>query len=161
MQRVPNFERDPPEAEIIQEDIEKFNKKERIELIFRDDRHGVQFEKEIRLHKGCGKKFTAALFLLTADHRLWVQVEPYVGTKHIDIESAKPQHLNGLTYVCFALAKDILTGSRTVVMSELADPDLLSPRNFMMVSLAMLIRGYGLGAANQIIMKPGRKEEEA
>lgn len=132
-------------------------------MIFRNDAHGVLFEKEIRLHKGCGKKFTAALFLLTADYRLWQQVEPFVGSKNIDIESARPQHLNGLSYVCFALAKDILTGSRTVALGELADPSLLSPRNFMMVSLAMFIRAYGLSAANQVVMIPkyeGGSEDE-
>ena len=48
-------------------------------MIFRNDTHGVLFEKEIRLHKGCGKKMAAALFLLTADYRLWQQVEPFVG----------------------------------------------------------------------------------
>ena len=127
-------------------------------MIFRNDAHGVLFEKEIRLHKGCGKKFTAALFLLTTDYRLWVQAEPFVGRRSIDIESARPQHLNGLSYVCFALAKDILTGSRTVVLGELADPSLLSPRNFMVVSLAMFIRAYGLSAANQITMRPRHAE---
>ena len=127
-------------------------------MIFRNDQHGVLFEKEIRLHRGCGKKFTAALFLLTTDYRLWMQVEPFVGSKNIDIESARPKHLNGLSYVCFALAKDILTGSRTVALGELADPSLLSPRNFMMVSLAMFIRAYGLSAANQITMKPRHAE---
>lgn len=121
-------------------------------MIFRNDTHGVLFEKEIRLHKGCGKKMAAALFLLTADYRLWQQVEPFVGSKNIDIGSARPRHLNGLSYVCFALAKDILTGSRIVVLGELADPSLLSPRNFMMVSLAMFIRAYGLSAANQVVM---------
>ena len=59
---------------------------------------------------------------MTADYRLWAQVEPFVGTKSIDIESAKPHHLNGLTYVCFELAKDILTGSRTVVLGQPALP---------------------------------------
>ena len=127
-------------------------------MIFRNDAHGVLFEKEIRLHKGCGKKITAALFLLTADYRLWQQVEPFVCSKTINIESARPQHLNGLTYVCFALAKDILTGSRTVALGELADPSLLSPRNFMVVSLAMFIRAYGLSAANQITMRPRHAE---
>ena len=136
-------------------------------MIFRNDAHGVLFEKEIRLHKGSAhslaaptKKFTAALFLLTADYRLWVQVEPFVGRRSIDIESARPQHLNGLSYVCFALAKDILTGSRTVVLGELADPSLLSPRNFMVVALAMFIRAYGLSAANQVTMNLGRVEGE-
>lgn len=127
-------------------------------MIFRNDAHGVLFEKEIRLHRGCGKKVTAALFLLTADYRLWQQIEPFVGSKNINIESARPQHLNGLSYVCFALAKDILTGSRTVALGELADHSLLSPRNFMMVSLAMFIRAYGLSAANQVAMKPRHAE---
>lgn len=127
-------------------------------MIFRNDAHGVLFEKEIRLHKGCGKRFTAALFLLTTDYRLWVQVEPFVGRRSIDIESACPQHLNGLSYVCFALAKDILTGSRTVALGELADPSLLSPRNFMVVSLAMFIRAYGLSAANQVTLNPYHAE---
>ena len=62
--------------------------------------------------------------------------------------------MNGLSYVCFVLAKDILTGSRTVVLGELADPSLLSPRNFMVVSLAMFIRAYGLSAANQVSLNP-------
>ncbi len=44
----------------------KFSGGER-KMIFRDDRHGALFEKEIRHHKGYSKKFTVALFLLTAD----------------------------------------------------------------------------------------------
>ncbi len=65
-------------------------------------------------------------------------------------------------HACFVLAKDILTGSRTVVLTDLADSDTLSPRNFMVVSTAMLIRGYGLGAADQIYLNlksGGRKNE--
>ncbi len=131
-------------------------------MIFRDDRHGALFEKEIRHHKGCSKKFTAALFLLTADCRLWLQVEDCVGLKHIDITNAHPRHLSSMVYACFALAKDILEGSRTVVLTDLADSDTLSPRNFMVVSTAMMIRGYGLGAADQIYLNlksGGRKNE--
>ena len=81
-----------------------------------------------------------------------------MGTKSMDLESARPRHLNGLTYACFELAKDMLTGSRTVVLGELADPSLLSPRNFMVVSLAMFIRAYGLSAATQITMRPRHAE---
>ena len=40
------------------------------------------------------------------------------------------------------------------MLGELADPSLLSPRNFMMVSLAMFIRAYGLSAANQVTLNP-------
>lgn len=32
-------------------------------MIFRNDNYGVTFEKEIKYHKGCSRKFAAALFL--------------------------------------------------------------------------------------------------
>ena len=122
-------------------------------MVFRNDNHGVLFEKEIRYHKGCSRKFAAALFLLTADTRLWHQAENHIGTNEIDIAAIKPRHLDGMSYVCYMLAKDIVTGSRTVAQTELADPSLMSPRYFLVIQTAMLIRGYGLSAANRLTFK--------
>lgn len=120
-------------------------------MIFRNDKHGVLFEKEIRFHKGCSRKFAAALFLLTADSRLWYQAENHIGANEIDINAMKPRRLDGMAYVCYMLAKDIVTGSRTVVLADLADPSLMSPRYFAVIQTAMLIKGYGLGAANKLL----------
>ena len=47
---------------------------------------------------------------LTADPRLWHQAENHIGTNEIDIEAMKPRHLDAMSYVCFAVAKDIITG---------------------------------------------------
>ncbi len=60
-------------------------------MVFRNDNHGVLFEKEIRYHKGCSRKFAASLFLLTADTRLWHQAENHIGTHEIDIAAIKPR----------------------------------------------------------------------
>ena len=122
-------------------------------MIFRNDNHGVTFEKEIKYHKGCSRRFAAALFLFTADTRLWLQAENYVGSHEIDITAIKPRCLDGMAYVCYMLARDIITGSRTVAVTELADSDLMSPRYFMVIQTAMLIRGYGLSAANRLTFK--------
>ena len=62
-----------------------------------------------------------------------------------------------MAYVCYALARDIVTGSRTVALTELADPSLLSPRYFMVIQTAMLIRGYGLNAANRVLFSADGK----
>ena len=97
-------------------------------MIFRNDNHGVLFEKEIRYHKGCSRKMTAALYLLTADSRLWHQA--------------------------------IITGSQSVALTELADPSLLSPRYFMVIQTAMLIRGYGLNAAGRVLFTEGGNQNE-
>lgn len=122
-------------------------------MIFRNDNHGVTFEKEIKYHKGCSRRFAAALFLLTADTRLWLQAENHVGSHEIDIAAIKPRRLDGMAYVCYMLARDIITGSRTVAVTELADSDLMSPRYFMVIQTAMLIRGYELSAANRLTFK--------
>ena len=128
-------------------------------MVFRNDNHGVLFEKEIRYHKGCSRKMTAALFLLTADSRLWHQAENHIGTNEIDIAAIKPRRLDAMAYVCFAVAKDIITGSKTVSITELADASMLSPRYFLVIQTAMLIRGYGLSAANRLMFTEGRKSE--
>ena len=126
-------------------------------MIFRNDNHGVLFEKAIRYHKGCSRKMTAALYLVTADSRLWRQAENHIGTNEIDIAAIKPRRLDSMAYVCYALARDIVTGSRTVALTELADPSLLSPRYFMVIQTAMLIRGYGLNAANRVLFSADGK----
>ena len=128
-------------------------------MIFRNDNHGVLFEKEIRYHKGCSRKMTAALFLLTADSRLWHQAENHIGTNEIDIVAMQPRRLDAMAYVCFAVAKDIITGRKTVSITELADASMLSPRYFLVIQTAMLIRGYGLSAANRLMFTEGRKSE--
>lgn len=120
-------------------------------MVFRNDNHGVLFEKEIRYHKGCSRKMTAALFLLTADSRLWHQAENHIGSNEIDITAIKPRRLDAMAYVCFTVAKDIITGSRTVSLTELADTSMLSPRYFLVIQTAMLIRGYGLNAADRVL----------
>lgn len=128
-------------------------------MIFRNDNHGVLFEKEIRYHKGCSRKMTAALFLLTADSRLWHQAENHIGTNEIDIAAIKPRRLDAMAYVCFAVAKDIITGSKTVSVTELANSSMLSPRYFLVIQTAMLIRGYGLNAADRVLFTERRKSE--
>ena len=40
------------------------------------------------------------------------------------------------------------------------DPSLLSPRYFLVIQTAMLIRGYGLSAANRLIFPEGRNQYE-
>lgn len=128
-------------------------------MVFRNDNHGVLFEKEIRYHKGCSRKMTAALFLLTADSRLWHQAENHIGTNEIDIAAIKPRRLDAMAYVCFAVAKDIITGSKTVSVTELANSSMLSPRYFLVIQTAMLIRGYGLNAADRVLFTERRKSE--
>ena len=73
-----------------------------------------------------------------------------MGTKSIDITAMKLRRLDGMAYVCFMAAKDLLTGSKAVELSELADRSLMPPRSFMLITTALLIKGYGLNAADRL-----------
>ena len=97
--------------------------------------------------------------MLTADSRLWHQAENHIGTNEIDIAAIKPRRLDAMAYVCFAVAKDIITGSKTVSVTELANSSMLSPRYFLVIQTAMLIRGYGLNAADRVLFTERRKSE--
>ena len=92
--------------------------------------------------------------------RLWHQAENHIGTNEIDITAIKPRRLDAMAYVCFTVAKDIITGSRTVSLTERADTSMLSPRYFLVIQTAMLIRGYGLSVANRLLFTEGRKPDE-
>ena len=128
-------------------------------MIFRNDRHKSIFEREIQLHEGCGKEITAALFLLTADNQLWRQTEKCVGTRSVDVTAMKPRNLDGTAYAYFIVAKDILTGKQTVSIMELADRSLMPSRLFMLISTALLIKGYGLETAKRVNMDTAQKGE--
>ena len=97
---------------------------------------------------------------MTADPRLWRQAENHIGTNEIDIAAMKPRHLDAMSYVCFSVARDIVTGSKTVALTELADPSMLPPRYFLVIQTAMLIRGYGLSAANRLLFTERRDQNE-
>lgn len=62
----------------------------------------------------------------------------------------KPRHLDAMSYVCFAVAKDVITGAGPSRSQTWPTPVSCPPRYFLVIQTAMLIRGYGLSAANRV-----------
>ena len=114
MKHQPNYKTDSPEADGIQEtlDAEK-EKKGRCPMIYRDDRHHHTFEKEAAMRpESISRALLAALYLLTADKNLWSQVKDHISLRRVYVEDMRPKNLTGTSYVYFAAAKDILSGTR-------------------------------------------------
>ena len=96
-------------------------------MIYRDDRHQRTFEKEAAMRPdSISRPLLAALYLLTADGNLWNQVKDQVSLRRVYVDDMRPKNLTGTSYVYFAAAKDILSGSHTIQLMEIADPALLS-----------------------------------
>ena len=152
MKHQPNRYMDTPEADRIQSilDAEK-GRSEPLAMIYRDNRHQRTFEKELTLHpKITNRKLLAALYLFTADGNLWNQVRDQVTIRKICVDEMRPKNLSGISYVFFSAAKDILTGTHNIQLTEIADPALLSMQSYMILCTALAIRAFGLEQAGRI-----------
>ena len=152
MKHQPNYKTDSPEADGIQEtlDAEK-ERKGRSSMIYRDERHQHTFEKEAAMRPDTvSRALLAALYLLTADKNLWNQVKDHISLRRMYVEDMRPKNLTGTSYVYFAAAKDILSGTRNIQLMEIADPALLSLDDYMILCTALAIRAYGVERARRI-----------
>ena len=152
MKRQPNFKPDAPEADRIQEtlDAEK-ERKEARPMIYRDERHQHTFEKEAAMRPdSISRPLLAALYLLTADGNLWNQVRDHISLRRMYVDEMRPKNLTGTSYVYFAAAKDILSGTRNIQLMEIADPALLSMKSYMILCTALAIRAFGVERASRI-----------
>ena len=120
-------------------------------MIYRDERHQRTFEKEAAMRpESISRPLLAALYLLTADRNLWDQVKDQISLRRVYVDEMRPKNLTGTSYVYFAAAKDILSGSHTIQLMEIADPALLSMKSYMILCTALAIRSYGVEKASQI-----------
>ena len=151
MKHQPNFKPDAPEADRIQAELDaEKERKEARPMIYRDERHQHTFEKEAAMRPDTvSRALLAALYLLTADRNLWNQVKDHISLRRVYVEDMRPKNLTGTSYVYFAAAKDILTGTRNIQLMEIADPALLSMKSYMILCTALAIRAYGVEKASQ------------
>ena len=152
MKHQANFKPDAPEADRIQAelDVEK-ERKEARPVIYRDYRHHHTFEKEAAMRPdSISRPLLAGLYLLTADGNLWNQVKDQISLRRVYVDEMRPKNLTGTSYVFFAAAKDILSGSHTVQLTEIADPALLSMKSYLILCTALAIQAYGVERASRI-----------
>ena len=124
-------------------------------MIYRDERHQHTFEKEAAMRPDTvSRALLAALYLLTADRNLWNQVRDHISLRRVYVEDMRPKNLTGASYVYFAAAKDILSGTRNIQLMEIADPALLSMKSYMILCTALAIRAYGVERASRIQFVP-------
>mgnify|MGYP005801933465 CR=1 FL=1 len=152
MKHQPNFKPDAPEADRIQAELDaEKERKETRAMIYRDERHEHPLETEVSMRPDRVRRhLLAALYLLTADGNLWNQVRDHISLRRVYVEDMRPKNLTGTSYVYFAAAKDILSGTRNIQLMEIADPALLSMKSYMILCTALAIRAYGVEKASQI-----------
>ncbi len=159
MQEIPHFppkgvkvDFDKLEDEILLFEVEKIivslkqhKGKERI-MKFRNDQHRSTFLKEAKKQSLKNHKLIAALYLLTADTKLWDTAKNSVGTDDIVFENVHLKSGSETVYTLYCAAKDLYNGTRHLSIDDIADSGLIKNKVFTLICNAMLIKRKGLAA---------------
>lgn len=111
---------------------------------FKNEKHREAFAEAVRKMNKKDNALMAAVYLFTADGRLWNQVSRYVDRCEIAYDRIRNTTESG--YALFCCAKDLALGTKRLTISDLADSDLIPPKLFAVICNAIAIRRYGLGA---------------
>ncbi len=121
---------------------------------FRSNAHCTAFTEAIKDLRRSDYAELAAVYSLTADGRLWNQVKHCVRRNEILFDQMRPIGGTTNSYALLCVARDLYLGTTHITLGELADPELIPPKLFGVICIAVAIRRYGLEA---IHVQPGRK----
>ena len=120
-----------------------------------NNRHEKLFRMAVQKKDRKNAALMSALYLFTADQRLWHIMKRQVEGNLIRFDHRKLCGLNEYTYPLYCAAKDLYMGTRHLTIRDLADRELISPKQFTAICNAMAIRRFGLKA-----IEPAEKKEE-
>lgn len=118
-------------------------------MIFQNKNHQRTFESEkLNLHKPSNRSL-AVLYLLTADHTLWIKTKRYMDrNSKVDLQSVHLGDISTDGYALWKAAKELQTGERQISLCELSDSDIISDRAFRLIVQAVTIARFGSAVFN-------------
>ena len=117
---------------------------------FKSEKHRQVFAEAIARLDRKNYAVLAAVYLLSADSRLWNQSKQSVERNVVSFGRFKPKSASEDGYTLFCAAKDLYAGTKHITVSDLADTELISPKLFALICNAMAIRRFGLGAIGNL-----------
>jgi hypothetical protein len=126
-------------------------------MLYRGDDHKELFEKAIAVKNIQSAAFLSALYLLTADNRLWSRAKCFINGTAIDFNAIRLGDISVETYALFMAAKDLYSGTKHIIISDLADKEIIGHKIFAVICNAMTFRRYGLIALKIVEKEGGRR----
>ncbi len=97
---------------------------------FRNEQHRCTFLNEIKNRSFSNYKLIAALYLLTADSKLWDSAKEFVEKEDIDFSSIHLKSGSENAYTLYCAAKDLYNGNRHLAIDDIADSGLIKNKAF-------------------------------
>ena len=123
-----------------------FKESERKPMTYQNDKHKAVFEESTKKQDKKNYALMSALYLLTADFRLWQVMKHHTLRNKIDFHDARLKGIHENGYTLYCAAKDLYLGTKHLTIRDLADTGLISPKMFALICNAMAIRRFGMRA---------------
>jgi len=127
-----------------------YQRKDEKHMVFQNENHKRIFESEkLNLHKPSNRSL-AVLYLLTADHSLWIKTKRYMDRNgKVDLQSVHLGDISTDGYALWKAVKKLQTGERQISLCELSDSDIISNRVFHLIVQAVTIAHFGAVILNK------------
>ena len=117
-------------------------------ITYKNDDHQKLFEKIIEKKNQNNYTLMSAIYLLTADLKLWNCVKKDIMKNKIHFENVQLGNTSVNGYTLFCCAKDLYCGTKHLTVADLADKTLVSQSQFELICNAMAIKRFGLEKFN-------------
>ena len=118
-------------------------------MTYINEKHRARFTLAARNVHRENYALLSALYLLTADQRLWSCCKHHINNGCVFFEIIKLHNCTERAYTLYCAAKDLTLGTKHLTMSDLSDADLVPPMLFRTICNAMAIRRFGLAAIRE------------
>ena len=126
-----------------------YHRKDDANMIFQNNRHKQIFEAERLSMRKPGKKTLAVLYLLTADHTLWIKTKHlFTPNGKVDLKSVRLGNVSTDSYALWKAVKELQTGEKQISLYELADNEIVSDNAFRLIVQAAAIARFGTAVLN-------------
>jgi hypothetical protein len=88
----------------------------------------------------------SAVYLLTADRKLWIQAQRHIGKNRINFDQIKPFDCSEYGYPIYCAAKDVYLNTKHFTLHDLADHRLIPNDLFELLYTALIIKRKGINA---------------
>ena len=120
---------------------------------FLNKNHQLSFEQAIEKLNKSDSTLMAAVYLLTADYKLWKKSKKYVEKNRIRFDAFKPVGCTEKGYTFYCAAQDVYLDSKHFTLSDLADKNLILPKMFDVICTAVKIKRCGADSLDTFRMK--------
>lgn len=121
---------------------------------YRNKNHKALFEEITAEADKKDYALLSALYLLSADYRLWAVVKHHIQNNKICFQDIRLNGIHEDGYTLYCVAKDLYLGTKHLSVSDLSDTNLIHAKLFGIICNGMAIRRFGMKA---VWLVEGRK----